>query len=300
MAENNFQTLIAGIGSGKIVPYLGAGALKGSAHNETGEPIPADSDSLILAMNNGKPMAPRLMYEFPRAAMDVELKRGRSAVNRFLDTTYGSQCWTQSPFHAWLEQIKPPYVIDINRDTQLQQSYSDTPHTLIRGIARVAGTDYRYCIHHYDGEKYSKTEINQDLVDPSLPILFKPMGSPLPDATYIASDADYVDYITELMGGFAIPQFLKEYRKDRQYLFLGLRMNRDTERMVLSDIIYAAGKPVGWALIPQPNDKERRFCKKMNIEIIEADIDELISVGKNMPPETKDDSIVTTTQQIVF
>ena len=69
--------------------------------------------------------------------------------------------------------------------------------------------------------------------------------------------------------------FIKQYRKDKQYLFIGLRMNRDTERMVLSDLIYASGKPSGWALIAEPNEKERRFCKKMNIEIIEADIDDL-------------------------
>jgi hypothetical protein len=281
MAEINFQKIIEGLNEGSIVPYLGAGALKGAVNRQSGEPIPADSDSLILAMNDGKPMAPRLMYEFPRAAMNVELKRGRTAVNHFLDTTYGQTDWTRAPFHQWLAKIKPDYVIDINRDSQLQQSYSDTPHTLIRGISRVGGTDYRFRIHHYDGEKYSENEIDQTAVDPSLPILFKPMGSPLPDSTYIASDADYVDYITELMGGFAIPGFLKEYRRDKQYLFLGLRMTRDTERMVLSDIIYAADNPAGWALIPEPNDKERRFCKKMNIEIIEADINDLLDEGNN-------------------
>jgi hypothetical protein len=273
MAEKSIIELRAGVKSGDIVPYLGADALKGSTNIETGEAIPADSDSLILAMNKGKPMAPRLMYEFARAAMDVELKRGRSTVNRFLDNLYGTQSWTPSPLHVWLKSIKPPYVVDINRDSQLQESYSNTPHTLIRGIARVGGTDYRFRIHHYDGDQYSEKEIDQAEVDPSLPILFKPMGSPIPDSTYIASDADYVDYITELMGGFALPTFLKEYRKGKQYLFLGLRMNRDTERMVLSDIIYAADQPAGWALIPEPNEKERRFCKKMNIEIIEADID---------------------------
>ena len=205
MSETNFQDLISGIGSGDIVPYLGPGVLAGSTKVETGEPIPADSDSLIPAMNNGKPMAPRLMYEFPRAAMDVELKRGRSALHRFLEATYGQTEWTRALLHDWLATVKPAYVIDINRDIQLQQSYADTPHTLIRGIARVGGTDYRFCIHHYDGEKYSEKEIDQNDVDTSLPVLFKPMGSPLPDATYIASDADYVDYITELMGGFPSP-----------------------------------------------------------------------------------------------
>lgn len=283
MAETTMQTLIDGITSGDIVPYLGAGALEGVLNVDTGEPIPADSDSLILAMNNGNPMAPRLMYEFPRAAMDIELKRGRSAVNRFLDTLYGDTRWSQSSLHEWLAAIGTPYVIDINRDSQLQRSYADRPHTLIRGISRVAGTDYRFRIHHYDGTSYSAQEIPQEAVDSSLPILFKPMGSPLPDATYIASDADYVDYITELMGGFAIPDFVKRHRRGKQYLFLGLRMTRDTERMVLSDMIYDAAEPAGWALIAEPNDKERRFCKRMHIEIIQADLQDLMAAAAPAP-----------------
>ncbi|MCG7977952.1 MAG: SIR2 family protein [Candidatus Thiodiazotropha endolucinida] len=279
MPESSLQVLASGIAAGQIVPYLGPGALKSASNVETGEPIPADSDSLILAMNNGKPMAPRLMYEFPRAAMDVELKRGRAALHRFLESIYSTTQWTRAPIHDWLAGIKPPYVIDINRDTQLQDSYADTPHTLIRGIARVGGTDYRFRIHHYDGETYSENEIAQDEVDTSVPILFKPMGSPKPDPTYIASDADYVDYITELMGGFAIPDFVKKYRIGKQYLFIGLRMTRDTERMVLSDMIYAASEPKGWALIPAPNDKERRFCKRLGIEIIESDVEDLLAAA---------------------
>ena len=283
MTASILQEIINGITDGSVVPYIGPGALAGVT-NDSGEvAIPADSDRLILAMNDGKPMAPRLMYEFPRAAMDVELKRGRTALHRFLDTTYGDTRWTRAPLHDWLETIKPRYVIDINRDTQLQNSYATTPHTLIRGIARIGGTDYRFRIHHYDGQKYSDKEIEQHEVDPTLPVLFKPMGSPLPDPTYIASDADYVDYITELMGGFAIPSFIKEYRKDKQYVFLGLRMTRDTERMVLSDFIYAAAKPTGWALIAEPTDKEVRFCRKIGIEVIEADISDLLAYTDPAP-----------------
>ncbi len=279
MADKSLNDLIEGIKNNKIVPYLGAGALNGSVQVTSGEPIPADSNSLILAMNGGKPMAPRLMYEFPRAAMDLELKRGCSAVHCFLASTYGDTEWTRAPLHDWLATIKPAYIIDINRDSQLQDTYSNTPHTLIRGISRIAGTDYRFKIHHYDGEKYSEKEIDQSEVDTSLPVLFKAMGSPVPDATYIASDADFVDYITELMGGFAIPDFIKEYRKNKQYLFIGLRMTRDTERMVLSDMIYGADEPKGWALIPEPNEKEIRFCKRMHIEIIQADVDNLLAAA---------------------
>jgi len=269
------EKLLAGLKDGSIVPYLGPGVLADVKNAATGAPIPADSDSLIYAMNDGKPMAPKLMYEFPRAAMNVELKRGRSAVTKFLNRTYGETAWTRGAVHDWLKAIAPHYVIDINRDTQLQDSYADMPHNLIVGIARLGGTDFRYKLYFWDGVAYQKTET----INPGIPILYKPMGTPKPEANYIASDADYVDFITELMGGFSIPPVVKELRKGKQYLLMGMRLNRDTERMVMSDVIYAAGEPAGWVLIQNPTDKERRFCEKQKLELIEADIFDLIGAA---------------------
>ena len=265
-------TLLAGLRDGSIVPYLGPGVLADVRHVTTGEAIPADSHSLILAMNGGKPMAPKLMYEFPRAAMNVELKRGRSAVTKFLTRTYAETPWTRGAVHEWLKQIAPPYVIDINRDTQLQDSYADVVHNLIVGVARIGGTAFRYKLYRWEGSAYVATTS----IDPGLPILYKPMGTPRPEANFIASDADYVDFITELMGGFSIPPEVKALRRGKQYLLLGMRLNRDTERMVMSDIIYGAAEQAGWVLIAEPNDKERRFCRKLGLEIIEADVLDLI------------------------
>lgn len=272
--SNSASELISGLKKGTIVPYIGPGVLKGVKSLDGSNEIPADSDSLILAMNNGQPMAPRLMYEFPRAAMNMELKKGRSFVERFLTETYAEKKWQRSAFHDWLAEIAPPYVIDINRDTQLQDSYSHCPHTLIVGTARIAN-DYRFKLFSYDGEKYTSTD--QEQVDSSQPILFKPMGTPIPEPTYIAADADYVDYITELMGGFAIPSFLKEYRMEKQYLLLGVNLNRDTERMVFSDIIYGAHKPAGWACIPEPTEKELRFCNNKNIQVLDMNWTDLVA-----------------------
>ena len=163
-------------------------------------------------------------------------------------------------------------MIDINRDTQLQDSYADIPHNLIVGIARIGGTEFRYKLYFWDGNAYQKTEV----LNPAIPILFKPMGTPKPEGVYIASDADYVDFITELMGGFSIPPEVKELRKGKQYLLMGLRLNRDTERMVMADMIYAAAQPAGWVFIQNPTDKERRFCKRIGLEILEDDIFEFI------------------------
>ncbi len=274
---SKLNEILTGLYENRVVPYLGPGVLADATHADTGAPIPADSNSLILAMNEGRPMAPKLMYEFPRAAMNLELKRGRSFVERFLDKIYGQTRWSRASFHDWLASWKPAYIIDINRDSQLQDSYAGGEHLLIRGLARVAGADYRFTLHHYEGGQYRP--ITQEEADPSLPILFKPMGSPLPSPQFIASDADYVDYITELMGGFAIPSFLKEYRKEKQYLLIGLPLNRDSERMVMADIVYGAKEPKGWVLNKSPTDKEKRYCEKMGLEILDLGVDDLLAAA---------------------
>ena len=267
--------ILAGLADGSVVPYLGPGVLADVRGLADDRAMPATSDELILALNGGKPMAPKLMYEFPRAAMNVELKRGRSAVSRFLDKTYGETRWSRAAVHDWLRSLRPGYVVDINRDTQLLDSYADVPHLLILGCARLGGTDFRFKLYAYDGAGY--TAIAPEQANAGWPVLFKPMGAPQPEASYIASDADYVDFITELMGGFAVPAFVKLRRRDKRYLLLGMRLNRDTERMVLADIIYAAARPAGWALIAAPTDKERRFCEKLNLEVVEADCTDLIA-----------------------
>ena len=288
-----FSEIIESIRSGDIVPYLGPGTLAGVGNAVTGAQIPADSESLILAMNNGQPMAPRLMYEFPRAAMNLENKRGRSFVERFLTTTYADTKWKTSPLHQWIAGLQAPYVIDINRDTQLQTLYRDRAHTLIVGASRLAASQFRFNLYEFRldstldkemGGQYR--EIEQPNIDMTLPILFKPMGTPLPKPSYIASDADYVDYITELMGGFAVPPQIKEYRKGKKYLLLGMHFTRDTERMVFADLIYGADAMAGWALIPEANDKEIRFCSKKGVQVLDAGWQKLLSGAPALEAES--------------
>jgi hypothetical protein len=275
MSSSVLSEILSGLYENKVVPYLGPGALFDATNKQTGAPMPADSNSLILAMNNGIPMAPKLMYEFPRAAMNLELKKGRNFLSQFLNKLYGETEWTRAAIHDWLAEWRPAYVVDINRDTQLQDSYSDEEHTLIVGMARITASHFRYKIYHYDGSDYF--EIPQDQIDHRLPILFKPLGTPKPEAQFIASDADYVDYITELMGGFAIPEFLKEYRKGKQYLFIGMPLNRDSERMVMSDIVYGAAEQKGWVLNKNPTEKEKRYCKRIGLEILDLGIEDLLA-----------------------
>jgi len=70
-----FDEMLDGLQSGRVVPYLGSGVLNDVMSPEDCRRIPADDESLILALTRGQPLNQRLMIEFPRAAMHIELKK---------------------------------------------------------------------------------------------------------------------------------------------------------------------------------------------------------------------------------
>lgn len=272
MFTNVFSEILEGLYDNTVVPYLGPSALLDAKNRQTGAPMPATSHSLMLAMNNGSPMVSEFSDEFSRAAMDMELKRGRNFLDQFLAKLYGESKWTRAAVHDWLAEWKPHYVIDINRDSQLQDTYADEEHFLIVGVAHH---HFRFHCYHFDCNEY--LTVHHEQVDPTIPLLFKPLGTSRPEANYIASNADYVDYMTELMGGFAIPDFLKDYRKDKRYLLIGVPLNSDFEQLVMSGITHDAGQPRGWVLNKQPTAQEQRFCEKVDLKIIDADVQDLLS-----------------------
>ncbi len=289
MPSSRFDHILAGLRSGQVIPYLGPQVLDDVIHSGTGAPIPAADEPLILAMTEGRPISPKLMTEFPRAAMHFELKKGRRFLSSFLTRVYSSP-WTGGAVHEWLSSLRLPYIVDTNRDALLQHRYANRRHTLVTGVARIMASDYRFRIWEYDGETYR--EVGPDSANPDLPILFKPLGTPHPEPTYIASDADFVDYITELMGGFAVPGFVKQHRQGKQYLIAGVRMKRDTQRMILSDIVVDADSPAGWALIPEPTAKERRYCQSKQIEILECTITDLIHAAHDRTTWTQTEAVL--------
>lgn len=53
------QNLKEDLQSGKLVPFLGMGVFKDTVASD-GSTLPYDSDSMVLALNNGRAMSARL------------------------------------------------------------------------------------------------------------------------------------------------------------------------------------------------------------------------------------------------
>ncbi|MEW6550603.1 MAG: SIR2 family protein [Campylobacterota bacterium] len=255
------ENLLEQIKSDEIVLFIGIGVFKGLTNSQN-QPLPYDSDSFILSINDGKPLPQRLMYEYSRACMNIEQKKGRAYLENLIENIYKNPYPTPKIYDL-VAQIKPKYIIDTNIDDSLQKAYADTPHFLILGTSRVIGYDDRFEVYEYDGISYKPS--TKDSLDSSKPILFKPMGSLTPKKSLIVSDADFVDWLTEAMGGYAIPPYLKEYRKNKSYVFVGVDFNKDTFRMVANEIIL--GGAGGYVVYEKDelSKKEKKFFENQKL-----------------------------------
>ncbi|MFA6196526.1 MAG: hypothetical protein WC656_07755 [Sulfurimonas sp.] len=265
------KTILQEVQNNTTVPYFGLGIFENTKTNE-GEQMPYDSDSMILMLNNGRPMSQRLMFEYSRAAMHLEERRGVSYLTQLVNHIY-TKNFEPTPLHKIIIDLAPKYIIDTNRDPKMQELLKNTPHSLIIGKARIMADKNRYEDYKYDVENKNYHIALDGTLSEKETILFKPMGSTLPEPSFVMSDADYVDWLTEAMGGFAIPPFLKKYRKEKKYLFLGTSFDRDTDRMVANELTFDS---VGGYVITDKElgKKEKKFVEKHNLIVLQMSLEE--------------------------
>lgn len=260
---------------GSLVPFLGMGVFCETKATD-GTPLPYDSDSMILALNNGRAMSDRLMYEYSRAAMSLEQRKGREYIIQMTNHIYSSKEYELPLAYQVFKKLQPKYLIDTNLDDSGCRVYEDVDHFMVTGISRIMADYDRFVVYRYDVNTKIYSEVEKTTLDDSLPILFKPMGSTIPDMNFIISDADFVDWLTEAMGGYAIPPFLKEYKQDKSYLFLGVDFSRDTYRMVANEITLGLKDGL---VVSQKEDltkKEIKFLANHQLTQINEDTDSFL------------------------
>lgn len=265
------QTIKKEIRNQTTVPYFGLGVFENTKTKE-GEQMPYDSNSMILMMNSGRPMSQRLMFEYSRAAMHLEQRRGVDYIQQLTNHIY-TKDFAPTPLQKAIVDMSPRYIIDTNRDSKIQELLAYEPHSLIIGKARIMADKNRYEVYDYDVENKKYFLVDDEVLDDAKKIIFKPMGSTLPEPNFIISDADYVDWLTEAMGGFALPPILKTYRKTKKYLFLGTSFDRDTDRMVANEL--TLNLEGGYVISDKElGKKEKKFVQKHNLEVLNMSLEE--------------------------
>ncbi len=263
------------IQNGTLVPFLGMGVFKDVISSD-GSQLPFDSDSMSLALNDNRPMSARLMYEYTRVAMSLEQRKGRNFIVEKTNHIYSSKQYEVPLIYKYLKSVQPPYLIDTNLDDSSCKVYEDVEHFMIVGTSRIMGGLDRFIVYRYDIHTKSYDKIDKEEIHTSIPILFKPLGSTVPDKNFIISDADFVDWLTEAMAGFAMPSLLKEHKKSKSYLFLGVDFSKDTYRMVANEL--TLGLDGGFIIDDKEiwSKKEDQFISTHNLSKIPRGIQDFV------------------------
>ncbi len=267
--------LEAQIKEGSLIPFMGMGVFK-ETKTEDGEQIPFDSDSMILRLNGGRAMSPRLMYEYSRAAMSLEHRKGRPFIEQMTNHIFTFKPYPMPTVYAWLKTLMPRYVIDLNLDDSLLKLYADRDHFLVTGVSRIMAGYDRFLVYMYTASSQEYKRVEKELLSQMLPILFKPLGCTVPEKSFIISDADFVDWLTEAMGGYALPPFLKTFKNDKSYLFLGIDFDRDTYRMVANEVTLGLS---GGYLVNDKEEiskKEEKFLTSHKIEKLNTSLESFL------------------------
>lgn len=254
--------------NGEAIVYLGPKTLEEST-------IPWDVESLILALNGGRAMMPKLMAEVAKAAMAIEGRRGRGHLEGMCANIFG----TQNPptqFQKRLVALCPKVVVDTNYDAGLPILYQQMPHFLLKGFARIAAGPSRFEGFIYEDGAYTPSLH----WDGKMPLLYKPLGCVLPQPNFVISDADFVDWLTEAMGGFAFPAWFKEFRKGKKALILGTSFSLDTSRMVAREILQENGGGIVLTTA-EPTKSEVRFFSQQGFTCKDMDYLEFITKLEN-------------------
>jgi len=266
------DNIVEKLKDGSLVPFIGMGVFENTKAKD-GSTLPWDSDSMILALNNGRAMSKRLMYEYSRAAMSLEQRKGREFIVQMTNHIYISKEYELPYTYEFFKKIKPKYMIDTNMDDSSCKIFEDIEHFMITGTSRISAEYDRFIVYKFDILSKEYKLVDKEEISDSIPILFKPMGCILPEPNFVVSDADFVDWLTEAMGGYALPPFLKDYKKDKSYIFVGVDFSRDTFRMVAHEITLGLKDGVIVTKKDELTKKENKFVDTHNLKVVKEDVD---------------------------
>lgn len=251
--------LRARLAAGQVIPYLGPGVLGLCAG---GSPVPASADALVAALSAKLPVPGRLRRNLSAAAQYIENFRHRKTLQAGMRDIFGAQAPPATALHRWLSVLPAlPVVVELWYDDAMGAALGwRDDWGRAQGASRAEHRDIWVRWFAPDG-----TECRERDAAAWRTLLYQPWGSARPDASFLVSDSDFVEVLTEIDIQTPIPQLVQRLRVGRSFLFLGCRFDTQLDRTFARQIMKRSGA-LHWAVIDgalTPN--EERFLAEQSI-----------------------------------
>lgn len=287
--------------AGTVVPFLGAGA------SSVGRPREAkwnvkESGFLPSGLDLAHLLADEAQFpsDDPRDRDDLakvssyyaDMSGRRPLRERLRDVL--NRDFPVAPLHQFLAAVPAPLVIVVtNYDWLVEEAF------------RAAGKPYDLVIYPSDRKDYANSmlwwphgaekpqfvypkELHIDLA--STTVIYKMHGTIFRDTgqwdSFVITEEDYVEFLSRMTDGTAIPPFLHQHFLDRSFLFLGYSLRDWNLRVVLrnlsKDLLRRAVRSdddeqlPSWAVQDRPSELERVLWGTRKVRIFDLTLDEFV------------------------
>lgn len=246
------------IGAGQLIPFLGPEVLTLGAEPA---PVPTGARELAARLSKRVAVPGRIRNNMWHTAQYIETFRHRVTLDKLMLEIF-KPVPEPSLLHRWLAgRTHLPLIIDTWYDGTMAKALADirSDWAMVQGTskARRTGEAPWYRAYGPGGE-----EIAEAQAAGAATLLYKPHGAAQPAGDVLASDADYVEVLTDIDIQTPIPAAVRERRAEAGFLFLGCRFYDQILRTFARCLIKHSKGP-RYAIVPQeeltPN--ERKFLE---------------------------------------
>ncbi|MGP3697638.1 SIR2 family NAD-dependent protein deacylase [Rhodobacter sp. NSM] len=259
MNREMLRVALDAVGQGRVVPYLGAevAALGGAISS------PAALSAVIEAQVR---VPKRAQGNLWAAAQFVETRKFRATLEKMVVQAFAEPAGA-NPIHDWLAAVRPPLVVDAWYDPGLVRCFRNGSGDwgLVQGVSRNG--EWAEIWHRAYG---ADDVLRPEGADPAWPtLLYKPHGMAVPGHSFLVSDSDYVEVLTEIDIQSPIPEEVQNRRTGRGFLFLGCRFDDQLLRTYARQIAKRSGLGHVAVIEGELSRMERLFLEELAIERID-------------------------------
>lgn len=236
---------------GAVVPWLGPGVHEAPA-------FPASPAALAAWIAQRAPVPGRIRGSLGAAAQYVEQHRHRKTLDRILVEAFARPS-PPPPAVQLLERLpRLPLVVDTWYDATCARALAaERRVALVHGVDRTGQLE-RFFVHAE----------SPALVPPGAEcdtVVYQPVGTAWPRPSFVVSDADLVEVLTEIDIQTPIPPVVQARRAKLGFVFLGCRFNDQLPRAFARQIMKRSAGPHFAVLPDAPTRMEARFLAEQGI-----------------------------------
>ncbi|MEM8555933.1 MAG: SIR2 family protein [Pseudomonadota bacterium] len=265
---NKLMDALDGVAAGKMIPYLGPGI---SALTES---VPASPDTLCALIEAEVRVPKRASGNLWSAGQFVESRKFRATLNNIIERAFAPSQGLSNPVFDAIAAMRPPMIVDTWYDDGLLSAMaSKSDWGWVQGVSRN-GEWIEIWTRAYTPDGVERAEG----ADPKWgTLVYKPHGLARKGSSFLLSDSDYVEVLTEIDIQTPIPVEVRHRRTDRSFLFLGCRFDDQMLRIFARQIVKRSGGNHVAVIEGKLTRMEQKFLDEVGITRLDLPVSEVAS-----------------------